>query len=217
MRAAMHVRAATAGAAGRDVVADVDAAVLEEVARDGTALAVWRRAGPGPRITAWLDALAPERLPAGRAVLDSRDAAAMLSTLCDEAGLPMSPGRRWLVDDMTGLAARFAALTACGQVDVRVERITGDACWKFHCDHVRYRLLTTYRGPGTEWVARADADAALRQQRAYMGPVHRLERFDVGLFKGAADDPQAGVVHRSPPIAGTGLARLLLCLNLPSR
>jgi hypothetical protein len=55
---------------------------------------------------------------------------------------------------------------------------------------------------------------ALREQRDYRGPMEELPRFAVALFKGSrADRPEDGIVHRSPPIAGTGQCRLVLYLN----
>jgi hypothetical protein len=44
-----------------------------------------------------------------------------------------------------------------------------------------------------------------------------LERFEVGIFKGrhAGNACVHPPVHRSPPIAGTGTTRLLLCINEP--
>ena len=40
-----------------------------------------------------------------------------------------------------------------------------------------------------------------------------LHRNDVAIFKGSAAGSGNGIVHRSPPIVGTGHTRLLLCLN----
>lgn len=141
---------------------------------------------------------------------------AALTALFDEARAPATGERAAVIDDMAALAAWFADVAGTTLVDIRVDRITGDACWKFHRDHVRLRMLVSYRGPGTEWVSRGQSETAILQQRDYRGPVHRFPRFAVGLFKGGLAGPEAGIVHRSPPIAGTETVRLLLCLNLPS-
>jgi len=62
------------------------------------------------------------------------------------------------------------------------------------------------------WYA-ADADRVAAGDSPHR--INRMEAFDVGLFKGklATDRP---AIHRSPPIAGTGAARLLMVLN-PAR
>ncbi len=177
-------------------------------------MALWPREIP-PEMAAALDDLPAASLPDGRVLVRLDDLEAALDTLfLDRAATAAL--RPWLIADIAMLAACFADLTGSIEIDVRLERITGDACWKFHRDCVEARLLTTYRGPGTEWVSPTDAAAALRDQRAYRGPLHRFPPQAVGVFKGSCAGPGSGIVHRSPPIAGHGETRLLLCLNLPT-
>ena len=73
------------------------------------------------------------------------------------------------------------------------------------------RLNATYRGPGTQWLPPERAEAALRSQRRYRGPLNELPRFSVGLFKGVVQAGNGAIVHRSPPVARHGLTRLFLC------
>jgi len=124
--------------------------------------------------------------------------------------------RDLLTEDIGGLVSTFADITRTGCVDVRLERISHDACWKFHRDTVETRLVTTYRGPTTQWVPMAHSQRALDEQTAYAGPLERLGDHDVAVFKGNLAGQGGGVVHRSPPIEGTGVTRLFLCLNTPS-
>jgi len=44
----------------------------------------------------------------------------------------------------------------------------------------------------------------------------QLPAFAVALFKGEQAAEGTGVLHRSPPIAGTGMTRLVLCVDGPS-
>lgn len=178
-------------------------------------LAILDRQMPRP-LDAWLDALAPESLPNFRVLVAPDAADGVLAGLILDGALAGSAMARLLARDIDALVQLFARIARCDAVDIRLERISGNACWKFHRDHVPVRLLATYRGPGSEWVAPADADRALQQQERYEGPLHRMRRGAVGLFKGCAEDACAGIVHRSPPIAGTGRTRLLLCLNVPT-
>ena len=76
--------------------------------------------------------------------------------------------------------------------------------------------LSTYRGPTTEWVKPQHAAEALQNQKDYQGPIEQFQAFEVGIFKGKHDDLSSGIVHRSPPIAGSGITLLLLCLNKQS-
>ena len=121
-----------------------------------------------------------------------------------------------LVEDIEGLTLAFAEITGDRMVDVRLERVSDNACWKFHRDFVKTRLLTTYRGPSTEWVLPEYGEQALRQQLQFKGPIESLAPHDVANFKGCSSATESGIVHRSPPIEGTGYTRLLLCLNQKS-
>ncbi|MEC8288230.1 MAG: DUF1826 domain-containing protein, partial [Pseudomonadota bacterium] len=108
---------------------------------------------------------------------------------------------------------RFAAIVDDDYVDIRLETVTHNSCWKFHRDYVEARLLTTYLGPATEWVQPDYSEQALLEQMKYSGPIERMKTHHVSIFKGSCLGTDSGVVHRSPPIAGTGQTRVLLCLN----
>ena len=127
----------------------------------------------------------------------------------------MPPGdmRDLLIGDVDDLVSAFAGIARSDLVDVRLERVSHDSCWKFHRDYVEARLLTTYRGPGTEWVQPTHAERALSAQKRFKGPLEHVRGNDVAIFKGNCAGPGSGIVHRSPPIAGTGCTRLLLSLN----
>ncbi|HVJ53251.1 MAG TPA: DUF1826 domain-containing protein [Aliidongia sp.] len=192
------------------------AEILAHILEPAIDLVLWRRTMPA-EFELWLDALAPARLPTGRVLVrpgaETREAVA---AILDASGTPNGPMARLLAEDVVDLASRFAAIAASEEVDVRLDAIRNDACWKFHRDHVRLRLLTTYRGPGTEIAPPEMAERAMREQTDYSGPVETLDRHAVALFKGDRDDPGRGTVHRSPPIEGSGATRLMLCINLPS-
>jgi hypothetical protein len=59
----------------------------------------------------------------------------------------------WLADDIGFLARLFHEVVEAPTLRVRLEVVTGDACTQFHADNVRHRLVSTYRGPGTEWIS----------------------------------------------------------------
>lgn len=125
-------------------------------------------------------------------------------------------GAQPLFADLVDLADRFCAIAGTDLVDIRLEALAHDGCWKFHYDNVPLRLIATYRGPGTQWVAPADSERALSEQRDYAGEVHDVPTHAAALFRGTATGAADAVVHRSPPIAKSGRSRLLLVLNLPS-
>jgi hypothetical protein len=120
--------------------------------------------------------------------------------------LPDAPAElRALVD---AAAHRFAHRMGCTRLKLRVELVDSNACTKVHADYTDVRLIQTLAGPGTDYAPRGDADA----------PLARVPTGWTGLFKGAlypARDGKAHApcLHRSPPIAGSGVRRLLLVLD----
>jgi Protein of unknown function (DUF1826) len=194
------------------IVESSDEAVLDRIRETGVALAIWRRQPPAG-LAKWLDALPAERLPEGRFIGPAACVPARLAALCDLVSLDDGPQRQSLIGDISLLARAFARLIGSSDVDLRLEAVDHDSCWRFHRDHVGYRLNATYRGPGTQWPPPTDAARASRAQRRYRGPVNEMLQFDVGVFKGVRLAGEAAVVHRSPPIAGSGQTRLFLCLN----
>lgn len=188
---------------------------LAAINRMDTELVIWQRDQPAA-LTSWLGQLAPSQLPHFRVLAPLADLPRALIAQLDESGLPAGEPRDLLLADINCLATAFAAIAGVDLVDIRLERISHDACWRFHRDCVDARLLTTYRGPATEWVQPPYAGDALRDQKAYQGPSEHLGIHDVAVFKGSCAGPGRGIVHRSPPIAGTGQTRLLLVLNKQS-
>lgn len=110
--------------------------------------------------------------------------------------------------DTAMLAARFAALMGVDSVRVRVEAISGDACRKFHADYTDLRLITSWAGPGTDWLPPGAAETEFE----------RVPTGWIGLFKGHLfADGHPPCIHRSPPIAATGDRRLVLVIDTPAR
>ena len=175
-------------------------------------LVIWRRALP-MCLQTWLDRMDASCLPDLRVLVKPGDLRRAVEPHLDDIGMPAGDMRDLLVGDVDDLVSTFAGIARSDLVDVRLERVSHDSCWKFHRDYVEARLLTTYRGPGTEWVQPIHAGRALRAQKRFKWPLEHIRGNDVALFKGNCAGPGSGIVHRSPPIAGTGCTRLLLSLN----
>lgn len=176
--------------------------VLEAVARPEVHLAVWNRALPAA--LAWLATLDFAKIDDldFETTLDAAEAE--IAEGLAEAGYPAGERGDALLDELLGHARRFAAIQRIDAVSIRLEVIETDACRKFHADHVTARLLTTLVGSGTQWIhGAADPDMPIRQ----------LRTGDVGIFKGRLGADPVGILHRSPPILGTGETRLLLAIN----
>jgi hypothetical protein len=155
-----------------------------------------------------------------------------------EASVPASALDDWLRreipdelsalrDDLAEVAAMYACLFAVDYLGIRLRTLDRAMCPRFHVDRVVCRLLTTYEGPGTEYLADVDVDRSqlgrpvtdLRQLPVRGGdaPVHQLSAGAVLLCKGESwpGNEGRGFVHRSPePGAGP---RLMLCIDGLSR
>ncbi len=196
-----------------------DASVLEAIHEPGLDLAIWRRALPAS-LQAWLEDLENADTHLDLHLLahpdDLRRALADGLTAQD---VPSDGAFDAFIADIVDVARHFHRLASHSRaepVDIRLETVFDNACAKFHRDKVQARLLTTYWGRGTQWVSHMHRDDALRLQTAFDGPLEHLSPGDVAIFRGDDAVDGAGVVHRSPPIAGTGETRLLLCVNRPS-
>ncbi len=188
---------------------------LAAINRPDMELVIWRRTLPLCLAT-WLERTDASRLPDIRVLVRPGDLRRAVEPHLDDCGMPQGDMRDLLIGDVDDLVSAFSRVTQTDLVDVRLEHVSHDACWKFHRDCVEARLLTTYRGPATEWVQPRHAKQALREQKRFKGPLEHLRIHDVAIFKGSCAGAGSGIVHRSPPIAGTGRTRLLLCLNKPS-
>ncbi len=185
---------------------------LAAISNPGMELVIWRRALP-LCLQTWLERMDASCLPDMRVLVRPSDLRRAMESHFDDCGMPPGDMRDLLLADIDDLVSAFARITQSDLVDVRLERVSHDACWKYHRDCVEARILTTYRGPGTEWIQPIHAERALRAQKQFEGPVEHLENNDVAIFKGSCAAPGIGIVHRSPPLAGSGCTRLLLCLN----
>lgn len=183
--------------------------ILDDIWLPGRAVTVWRRK-PLPLFQDWIDAVAPDHLPQGRITLTPDRVEDAVAILCDQVGLAASPGRSMLTDDITALAAIFANALFVDLIRLRLDVVLDNACTLFHADTVPARLLCTYRGRGTEYGVYEDSGAPRT--------ITSLPTGSVGLFRGLLfpSDEQTGIVHRSPPIDGTGETRLLLVIDVAS-
>ena len=196
----------------RKTVISGDPETLELISIKHVQLAIWERTLP-ICLTNWLSQLKTEQRPNFRILARLSRLNKILNAQLESCGTPENDMRRILVKDIEYLVSRFAIIARSDCVDIRLETITHDACWKFHQDHVDVRLLTTYFGPATQWVKPAYSEHSLRDQIQFAGPIENMGTSDVSIFKGNCEENCDGIVHRSPPINKSGQTRLLLCLN----
>lgn len=170
------------------------------------AAAIWPRE-PLNSFQAWIDRLAPEHLPTARLILRPENVRDAASHVCDLCGTPNCPERALLVDDVAALAHIFAELMDVQFLLLRLDVVSTNACRKFHTDAVAARLICTYRGTGTQYGLRGETDAP---QRIFTVPTGSPILLRGRLWP---ERSGSGLLHRSPPIEGTGETRLVAVLD----
>lgn len=172
----------------------------------GCAAAIWRRQTP-PDVQKWLNGLDPDILPRGRVILPTESIAETVTHLCDVSGLPAGVERTWLENDILLLADHFSSLMNARFLRLRLDVVTTNACRKFHVDAITARLVCTYRGAGTQYGISTNGQDPKR--------VFTVQTGASILLRGTLwpEQPATGLLHRSPPIEGTGETRLVLVLD----
>ncbi|MEM9845122.1 MAG: DUF1826 domain-containing protein, partial [Pseudomonadota bacterium] len=125
----------------------------------------------------------------------------------DATGLPECDARVMLVDDVAALASIFASVMQSPYLRLRLDVISTNACRKFHVDTLTARLICTYRGSGTQYGIAAQGGEPRDIWNVPTGSPMILR----GTLWPAPSKP--GLLHRSPPIEGTGETRLVLVLD----
>jgi hypothetical protein len=167
------------------LVQEIEQLFLEEIN-----LVVWQRALVlPPDVPALPDA--PRRL---MRVVEADDLSA--AAVADALDLP---GQSAFVADISGLCTLFHDITDASEIGIRLEVTDRQTCPKFHTDRVFLRMMTTYHGPGTEWLDQ--------------GEVRQAAAGEVLLAKGELWGGVSGAcVHRSPPLQ-PGQWRVLVTLD----
>jgi len=133
-----------------------------------------------------------------------------------------------LCEDITLLVEMFCCLFDLKHAGLRLKILDRPMCPRFHVDKIPCRLVTTYQGVATQWLNHCDVNRSKLGTGNLGKPdeesglfnslnnINQLTEGDVALLKGEYWDENegAGLVHRSPPLAGTNSApRLLLTLD----
>ncbi|MCL7462920.1 DUF1826 domain-containing protein [Pseudomonas sp. NW5] len=189
--------------------------VLTEVLHDGVNLAVWQRT-LSQEVSEFTAAL----VACGRPLADSlsleiTDAEPELHHLASE--FSNLPGYAAFIADVSWLLQAYACLLDARRVGLRLRLLDKAMCPRFHVDRVPLRLVTTYVGAGSQWLA--DTPLA-RLQLSNLAlevaedMIHSMRTGDVALLKGERweGNEHGAIIHRSPPVSDDE-RRLLLTLD----
>ncbi|WP_208350656.1 DUF1826 domain-containing protein [Pseudaestuariivita rosea] len=194
----------------RDAVAGVStvdrAENLSAIHGADCAAALWQRQ-MSPDLLDWMYALPPDQLPKARVIVRPDAVRNVALDICEMSGTPDGTQRTQLIDDVATLADVFAGLMGAKWLRLRFDVVTTNACRRFHIDAVTARLVCTYRGTGTQYGISTNGDDPTRISTVPTGvPI---------VLRGTLwpTQPKSGLLHRSPPIEGTGETRSVMVLD----
>jgi len=195
--------------------------VLADIYREEVNISVWQRRLPEALSNA-AEHLLLERphLQISRSV-STRNA---YEILVESLGATAEPAA--LATDIAELADMFCFLFDLKYVGLRLTALDHAMCPRFHVDWVPCRLVTTYQGRATQWLAHDRVDRSKlgsgnggkpdEQSGLFSDAddIQQIRQGDVALLKGEgwAGNEEAGLVHRSPQL-NAGARRLLLTLD----
>ena len=135
---------------------------------------------------------------------------------------PQPEAANALINDIVSVAQAVACLFDTETLGIRLRILAEAMCPRFHCDNLPVRLVTTYLGPGSEWLPEAavnrDGLGAPHPDRPeiVLNPdaVQTLKAGDIALIKGSGweGSERSALVHRSPSLI-LGQKRLLLTID----
>ncbi|RAS29546.1 MULTISPECIES: DUF1826 domain-containing protein [unclassified Pseudomonas] len=186
--------------------------VLTEIFQDGVNLAVWQR-----RLPAQIEDFASLAVSLGQSLADQRvldvnehEPPQLPGLLQEAADLQ---GYEGFVADVKWLVSAYTCLLGARRVGLRLRVLQGAMCPRFHVDNVPLRLLTTYVGPGSEWLEEGVVErVGLHLAAAPVDNIRSLKPGEVAVLKGEKwlGNEGAGLIHRSP---ASEQRRLLLSLD----
>jgi len=205
----------------RQAVAGEQLDVLADIYQEDVNISVWERKLPEALSNA-AEQLLFERpmLQISRSVSPDNAYDILIDSL-DAAAEPAA-----LAADIAELAGMFCCLFDLKCAGLRLTALGHAMCPRFHVDRVPCRLVTTYLGRATQWLAHDRVDRSKlgsgsggrpdEQSGLFSGAddVRQIRQGAVALLKGEswAGNEEAGLVHRSPQI-NAGARRLLLTLD----
>lgn len=195
--------------------------VLTDIYRADINIAIWQRS--------LIDALAQEV----KQILITKPALQASFTVTPDNAytaihdtLGSFPSTSALAEDIARLVDMFCCLFDLQRAGLRLTSLDHAMCPRFHVDQVPCRLVTTYQGMATQWLAhhavnrsklgagnqgKPDEQSGLFDQSS---DIQQLTQGDVALLKGERweGNENAGLVHRSP-LVRSGQNRLLMTLD----
>jgi len=200
----------------------VEPIVLTDIYNDECNIAIWQRHLDFPFLASLTTFVKNGgKLTAARQ-LSSDSAEAYIRTLADDQ--PFAPQLHAYIAELVDM---FICLFEAKTVGFRLSTLDKAMCPRFHVDRVPCRLVTTFVGPGSQWLEHNNTDremlghksGALTDDNSGLyrtaQDIQTLETGDVAILKGELwhGNENAGILHRSPPVSSSQ-PRIVMTLDL---
>ncbi len=198
--------------------------VLTDIYQPENNIAVWERTLPSLLINSISDMLVQEPKLALVQTVTPDDAAQWVGNKLADYDCATA-----LAEDIALIVDMFCCLFELKEVGLRLTALDKPMCPKFHVDRIPCRLVSTYAGTATQWLANHQIDRQKLGAGSLGQPDHlsglykddaviaQMSAGDVALLKGSGweGNEDTGLVHRSPQLAANE-QRLLLTLDMVS-
>lgn len=192
--------------------------VLAKILQDDVNIAIWQRQLPAHIVDFSAGLLSLGEPLAEAFSLEMADEKSVPNLIGLASGFSDVQGYEGFIADVSWLVSAYACLLGAKRVGLRLRALDKAMCPRFHVDHVPARLITTYAGQGSQWLAEG-VMARHQLGQAQAEPTHaalieQLNTGDVALLKGEKwqGNEGAGLIHRSPALQA-GERRLILTLD----
>ena len=183
-----------------------DVSFLSDFINQSYYCVVWDRQIP-INIQDWLNKTDPSLIPSFREICHKNEVSKKIINIFENSKLTNKKNTEWLIQDITNLSEVFSNLMKVDYIRLRMEVVSTNSCRKFHVDAVKGRLICTYRGQGTQYGISIDGNDPKNFKTTPTGsPI---------LLRGTLwieNNPKI-ILHRSPPIEGTGETRFVFVLD----
>ena len=182
-----------------------DASFLSDFINQSYYGVIWDRHIP-VKIQDWLNKIDPKLIPSFRHIFHKNEVIKSINKIFENS-LSKDTQINWLIQDITRLSKVFSNLMKVDYIRLRMEVVSTNSCRKFHMDAVKSRLICTYRGQGTQYGISIDGNDPKNFKTTPTGsPI---------LLRGTlwTDDNSRLILHRSPPIEGTGETRFVFVID----
>ena len=179
---------------------------MHNIFNDGCDGVIWDREPLVPFQT-WIDELEVNQLPVARTIVQPSMLRDVVKACCDNSKMPITLDRTRLIDDIAALGNIFSDIMNAPLISLRLDCVTSNACKIFHIDAMKARLICTYRGTGTQYGNSLNG-----------GDPKQIFTVPTGspmILRGSHwERPnRQGLLHRSPPIEGSGEARFVVVID----